>query len=423
MINENFQYYFVLGTNHSLSKVDIINVLSKRDVDFSIKEASEEILVIETKKNLDFDSLMLKLGSAVKIGQIFEKYPQKNFPQNFLKEISKKKFKNFFLTQKDSDFRFGISVYSGGGFKNLNKTLSVSKMIGRVIKKKLKIRFVNLKERKIPSFMVDKTGFLSSGFELVIISGSGGTYIGKTLSVQDYKNYSLRDYGRPERDARSGMISPKLAKIIINLAGKDKGKTFLDPFCGSGTFLQELVLLGYKNIIGSDIEQKSIDSTKQNLNWLFENFSTIDKRNHKINIFKSNVLDLSIKLPANSIDVIVTEPFLGSSQSSHFSLSEIKGEIEKLSKLYIEAFTQFAKILKECGVVVIIFPIFKKAGSFYHLEILEKIFSLGFCQKTFLTEKPKGENLLRLKVTKRGSIVFFHPGQIISREIFIFGKE
>ncbi len=422
MENKKLQYYFILGINHSLSKVDIINVLSKNPLDFAILEASEEILLIETEKKLEVDSLMLELGSAVKIGQIFEKYPKKNFPQSFLKEISKEKFENFFLADKDADLRFGTSVYNGGtGFKALNKTFFSTFKIAKILKKKFNLKYLNVKSRKIPSFLVDKAGFLSSGFELVIISSKDGAYIGKTLSVQDYKSYSLRDYGRPERDAKSGMIPPKLAKIMINLAGKNKNRTFLDPFCGSGTFLQELALLGYKNIIGTDLEQKAVYSTRKNLDWLFEKYS-LDMKDYEIKIFKKDVRRLSSKLAENNIDAIVTEPYLGSPKAKYFSPGQITREISQLSLLYESTFGQFSKLLKKNGVVVITFPIFRFKNQFFNLEILEEIKKQGFKQKEFINPDISGFNLLNLKITPRNSIVYFHPGQTISREVFVFEK-
>jgi len=413
------QYFFVLGTNHSLCKVDIINTLLKTDPDFKILEASQEVLIIETNYKLNTKKLIGNLGSAIKIGLVFKKYDLSSLAHQIGKETKNKLFLNFFTIKAD---RFAVSVYDGGaGFKSLNKTFFESLKISKILKKKLSLKFLSTKTRKIASFLVDKSNLLNDGFELVLVSGKNGIYLGKTEAIQDYKGYSLRDYGRPQRDSRSGMISPKLAKIMINLAEKDKDMAFLDPFCGSGTFLQELILLGFKNIIGSDIEQKSIDSTNQNLNWLFENFP-VDKKNYKINTFKSDVLNLSNRLASNSIDAIVTEPFLGSSKSKYFSLPEIKGEIEKLSKLYIDAFSQFKIVLKNDGVIVIILPVFKHKENFYQLEIINKIISLGFEKVEFINSKQKSVGLLKLNITKRGSIIFFHPGQTVSREIFVFEK-
>lgn len=422
MVEAKYRYYFVLGTNHSLSKVDIINVLFKNGVTFEILEASEEILLIETENKLGVDGLMLELGGAIKIGQIFDKYSQENFPRNFLDEITAKKFKEFFLTGGSMNFCFGVSVYNGGGgFKTLNKIWLLVPKIARLVKEKLGIRYLHLRERKIPSFLVDKAGFLSRGFELVMVSGNSGVYIGKTLVLHDYKSYRFRDYGRPKRDAKSGMIPPKLAKTMINLAGKNKNQVFLDPFCGDGTFLQELVLLRYKNIIGTDLEEKAIRSTKENLDWLFKKYS-FNKDYYKIKFFKNDVRYLSSKLPTNSIDAIVTEPYLGSPNAKYFSFGQIKEELARLAPLYISAFMEFGKLLKKDGVIVIVFPIFKFKNQFSNLEILEKIHVLGFKEKGFINQKLDGSEFLKLNITSRNSIVFFHPRQTISREIFVFTK-
>lgn len=421
MVDTKYQYYFVLGTNHSLSKVDIVNVLLKSGVKFGIIEASEEVLLIETEGKIEVDQLMTELGSAAKIGQIFDKFPDDDFPRNLLNEITTKGFNDFFLTGENVNNRFGISVYNGGGFKGLNNVWYLVPKIAKTIRAVLGIKYLHLRERKIPSFMVDKTDFLSRGFELVMISGQGGVYVGKTLVLQDYKNYSFRDYSRPERDATSGMIPPKLAKIMINLTGKNKNQVFLDPFCGSGTFLQELVLLGYKNIIGTDLEEKAIHSTKENLDWLFDKYS-IDQKDYKINIFKNDVRHLTSKLPANSIDAIVTEPYLGSPNARYFSPRQIQSEVAQLATLYLEAFAEFSKLIKKDGVIVITFPIFRFKNQFFNLEILDKIHRLGFKEKGFNPAKLDGSELLKLNVTSRNSIVFFHPGQTISREIFVFTK-
>ena len=77
MAKEKYQYYFVLGTNHSLCKADIVNVLVREKAEFSILEASEEILIVETKGRIDTEKLINTLGSAVKIGEIFKNTSRK----------------------------------------------------------------------------------------------------------------------------------------------------------------------------------------------------------------------------------------------------------------------------------------------------------------------------------------------------------
>lgn len=416
------QYYFVLGTNHTLCKVDIVNILFKKGVAFEIIEASEEILLIETREKVKISSLMVELGGVAKAGEIFESYSLNDFPRNFLNEVTGLKFKEFFLPEKDLNIHFGVSVYNGGGgLKKLNQIWFLAPVIARLIKNKLNIGCLPLKDRKLPSFLVDKRNLLNRGFELILIVGLKGIYVGKTLNIQDYKSYSFRDYGRPARDAKSGMIPPKLAKIMINLAGKDKNQIFLDPFCGSGTFLQELVLLDYKNIIGTDLEEKAVIASGENVNWLFEKYS-LKKENYNVKLFKSDVRNLSSKIFPRTIDAIVTEPYLGSPKAKFFSPSQIKREIKELMSLYLEAFIEFEKVIKNDGVIVIIFPVFRFKNSFYYLEILDKIHKLGFMNRDFLFEKPKGFEFLKLNITSHNSVIFFRPGQTVSREVFVFTK-
>ena len=91
-------------------------------------------------------------------------------------------------------------------------------------------------------------------------------FVAKTLTVQDFEDYGRRDYQRPVRDEKQGMIPPKVAQIMLNLSDCSTGDTILDPFCGIGTLVQEGLLLGYR-MIGSDINKIAIKGSEQNLEW------------------------------------------------------------------------------------------------------------------------------------------------------------
>jgi tRNA G10 N-methylase Trm11 len=416
-------YFFVLGTNHTLSKIDIVNMLQRKGVDFEITEASEEVLVVSTEQALDARALVQELGSAAKMGEIFKVYPAARFPEGLLEEVEKPEFKEFFLPEETEEARFGVSVYNGGGgFKSLNQVWFLAPKMAREIKEKLGVSYLPVKERELSSVTVDKSGLLKHGFELVLAVGSKGIYAGKTLAIQDYEGYSLRDYGRPARDPRAGMIPPKLAKIMINLAGKEKNDLFLDPFCGSGTILQELVVLGYKKLIGSDSSEKSIKDSQTNLDWLFGKFR-LSQKDYDIKLFQQDVQKIASKINFKTVDAIVTEPYLGSPGAKAFHLGQIENEISKLGKLYLTAFDEFRKVLRDDGVVVMVFPVFRFKGQFFHLDILDKISSLGFEQRDFIPQKPEGGGKLNLNLTARGSIVYFRPGQTVSREIFVFERK
>ncbi len=414
-------YFFVLGTNHTLSKIDIVNTLGKKGVDLEIIEASEEVLVIKTGQALDTGALVGELGSAAKIGEIFKSYPQEDFPESFISDAEGTEFKEFFLGSSEKT-RFGVSVYNGGGgFKSLNQVWFLAPKMAREIKEKLGVAYLPVKERELSSVVVDKTGLLTEGFELVLITGKEGVAVGRTLTVQDYEGYSLRDYGRPARDAASGMIPPKLAKMMINLALKEKEDLFLDPFCGSGTVLQEMILSGYHRLAGSDSSAKSIADTQTNLDWLLGKFN-LPKKDFQIKLFQSDVAKVASKVNFKTVSAIVTEPYLGSSRAKHFNPGEIQKEVAKLGKLYLAAFDEFRKVLRDSGVIVIIFPIFRFQGQFWELDIMDGIYALGFKKREFIPKMPAGGEKLNLNLSPRGSVVFFRPGQTVSREIFVFQR-
>lgn len=408
------KYFFALGTNHTLSKIDIVNSLLVKGVDFEILEASEEILIVETTTELDLPKLINELGSAAKIGEIFNVYEKEEWPGNFLKDN---------LEEKLEGEAFGISVYGAGGkFKELNDVFYSVRKISETIKNLKNLREVREQGRILSTVSVDKNELLKNGFELVISAGTKGIYVGKTIAIQDYEGYSSRDYGRPERDTKSGMIPPKLAKMMINLCSKSKEETILDPFCGSGTFLQEMMMLGYKDIIGADLEDRAIEDSRRNMEWLKGRFFANSQNDTQVKLIKSDARTLSTKIPYKSISAIVTEPFLGSSNVRYLYPDEIKKELAKVEELYLSSFREFTKLLYDGAVVTVIFPIYRFKNQFFKLEILNKLKALGFYKRKFIEKRVPGDELLKLQITERDSVVFFRPGQSVSREIFVFQK-
>jgi len=109
--------------------------------------------------------------------------------------------------------------------------------------------------------------FTVLGWDLLLIKHGKQTYLAQTTAVQDINAYTARDQARPKRDARVGMLPPKLAQIIINLASPPKEATVLDPFCGTGVVLQEALLMGYQ-AYGTDLEPRMVEYSTANLEWL-----------------------------------------------------------------------------------------------------------------------------------------------------------
>jgi tRNA G10 N-methylase Trm11 len=140
-------------------------------------------------------------------------------------------------------------------YDNNTKPYDIQRL-GLGLKRKLRTKNVSL--RLIPNATSalssavsyhNKLGSLSTKVELMIVRSedSGSLVLAETKSTQNITAYSKRDQARPKRDAFVGMLPPKLAQTIINLALGDKDPselTLLDPFVVLGVILQEAGLNG-----------------------------------------------------------------------------------------------------------------------------------------------------------------------------------
>ena len=380
------KYAFILGQVPSLSKVEIEHILNHQKIEFKELFCNDKVFVIESKK-LMVDELQARLGGTIKISHIVNRI------SSIEKEVIEKLIHQR-LQSKKKKFQFGFSLYGEVDLKEMQR-------IGIAVKRELKVknvnsRFVVSKESALSSVIVQKEKLIDQGVDIVIIQSDKEYFIGYTVSVQNFQEYSDRDYGRPQRDDKSGMLPPKLAKMMLNLSQSNLDQTILDPFCGSGTVIQEALLMGYRNIIGLDISAKAVLDTKNNIEWLKTKFK---QDISGVKIFEVDVKKLSEKIQPQTINCIVTEPYLGPINSNTLY------NIQELENLYLKAFEQFHIVLKKEGRVVIIFPI----TDGQTVDILNDVKRLGF-----ITE-PLGPE-------PRKSVIYSRVGQRVKREIFVFKK-
>ena len=424
-----YEYFFVLGKNPSLSASEIIYVLKKLKINFNLLNTSDEIMIISTQDALAqmISRLIQTLGGTVKIGQIIDEVKLDESETKFQQIFTSHNLLNKYFPQKKRKLHLGISLYNAGGNADYLQRLSKQlKNFCLIMKSNLqeagkKVGFVRIKERQLSSVSVCKNQLLGQGVEIILILTDKSILAGKTLAVQEFGSFSFRDYGRPARDKRVGILPPKLARMMINLAQLDKEAVILDPFCGSGTILQEAILLEYANLIGSDISEKAVTDTKKNIDWLFKNYHDLDKSSYNIKLFQTDVRTLPAQIKQNSVDAVITEPYLGPPLFKKPNAITSEKILSEVSSLYLCAFTRFSNILKTNGKIVIIFPVFEENGIFHFANILDKIQSFGLQQESFFPKDFNSQLVTRL--TKRNSLLYGNQEQFGRREILIFSKK
>ena len=383
--------WFVLGREPLLSAAEIAAVLPAAKTTYA-----PPIFLVTA----DFDpkEIIRRLGGTIKIAE--EMAPTLT-EKEMLSAIEAE------LKRVDGKIHFGLSGYPHAGKMTEVKQLATW---GLTIKKALKTagrsaRYVdNRGTEALSSAAVLHNGLAERGREFIIIPVSDNQYaLGKTAAIQPLEEFSKRDFGRPGRDDTSGMLPPKLAMMMINLASADKNGILLDPFCGSGTILTEAALLGYKNIIGSDITEKAIADTKKNWDWLKMQDSPLPK------IFQADIKNITDKIEGKSVDAIVTESYMGKPLRGGEKLEQLQSQAEELANLYVTAFENFAKILKPKGTVIFIIPEFQAGSNLVKINCLDKIIKLGFKQEKFLD--------------KENSLAYQRPGQYVRRVIYKFTIE
>ena len=390
------RYAFILGRESALSTAEILARLTAEGFGFDRSECrySEEALIVETDRPIDTD-FFHGLGGSIKYGEV-------------LREMTslKKDALEILRSLDRESLDFGISAYG----TQTDRTIGIE--IKKVLREDgLSVRVVAPKSgHALTSVQVDKNKLIEKGMEILLVRVEGRNFLAKTLAVQAFESFSGRDFGRPGRDSRSGMLPPKLARMMINLAAAPKDGLMLDPFCGSGTVLTEAVLMDHTHLLGTDSSDRAVADTKKNYTW------TIDKadiRGVRFNALRKDVREVSGKVERGTVSAIVTEPYLGPPQTGRESDQIIHKIFLELMDLYLGAFEAFSRVLEPGGVVVFAFPVF---GQHKHMNLHKELHDLGFKAEGLLP----GKAVETLGVKSATGMIYRRPEQKVGREIFRF---
>ncbi len=336
-------YIFILGNNPKLSKAEIESFVT----DCEIIDQTDQYLVVNSPI-LDCQQVLDILGGSIKLGQVIDKPLT---AENLAQHVQQ--------SQPEGKVKFGLSYYNRKPDRKLG--MEVKRMLKQA---GINSRLVTAQEPALSSVIVKKNKCV----DFLILPKIWGV----TCAVQDFKTYSQLDYGRPRADAKSGMLPPKLAKIMLNLAQLEHTASVLDPFCGSGTILMQAAALGYTNLLGSDVSDRAVADTQQNLSWLRDKF----KWQFKSQIFQSDVQDLVRHL--KSVDGIVTEPYLGKPLTGKESNLEIEKNIQQVKAVYLQAFKSFKSVLRSHGKLVMVMPQWHISDQVLGLNLDSQIAEMGF---------------------------------------------
>lgn len=311
----------------------------------------------------------------------------------------------------------GLSVYG------LNINPRRINATGLTLKKVIKttgrpVRIVPNKSAELSSAQVlHNKLFGGNNWELLLIVDGKQTYLAQTTNVQNIDAYAARDQARPARDAKVGMLPPKLAQIIVNLAvGNPEFRiqnsefTVLDPFCGTGVVLQEAILMGYK-AFGTDIDQRMVDYSKTNLLWLNSEFG-IRNSEFKTEVGDATSFDWDIsQLTANnSLLVIACETYLGrpfSALPDTETLRKVMGDVDSIHKKFLQ---NVAKQTKPGFGMCIAVPAWKTRYGFTHLKVLDNLSDLGYTRAVF-------------KTVRSSDLIYHREGQVVGRELVVLRRK
>jgi len=370
------KYAFELGHQPHISEAEIRTVLTKRlGISFVAIGQKNNFFIIETKTTFDATSCMHILGGTISINEYIA---DADNAETFIPDLIETQEGKIKFSIKSSNKRLGITIKKE--LKNRNRS----------------VRYVEPKNTAtiIHNNLVEtKSNFIEIGKELY-----------RTVAVQNIEAFTERDYHRPQADDKSGMLPPKLARIMINLSGVSPEKnTLLDAFCGSGTVLIEAIDLGFKKIIGSDLSKKAVQDSTENIQWFEKNHSLTDV---SYSLHYCDATHTSSIVKKDSIDVLVSEPYLGKPLNGRETKEFLASQASELRELYTASFKEFKKILKKDARVIFIIPQFKYQDEWIVPECIGDIEKAGFALEP-LSQKEE-------------TLLYHRPGQFVGRKIVQF---
>jgi precorrin-6B methylase 2 len=209
-----------------------------------------------------------------------------------------------------------------------------------------KVRLLRPKGRELMAEQV----LSREALDVVAFPYHGGFGLGPTVWVPD--SGSLRNRGTRRPVPHSDIsLSPRLARVLLNIAGLKHSQTVLDPFCGSGTILMEAQTMSIR-CLGLDSRASRVEETRENLRWSADGAVTMG-----YDIRKGDARELTRMLRGTKVDAIVTEPVLLPRIDARPKTATASALIDQAGEVYTEALASMADSILPGGRIVIVAPV------------------------------------------------------------------
>lgn len=380
--NQCMKYIAILGRQPEFGLVELENVLGAD----SIEPFGAQTALLAQSTNLHH------LGGTQKIGRVLYHGKTGDLHDIFL-AIDE-------LPMRTSKTPFGLSFY--GASVSPKYVVAAGLELKKHLKHRGSLRYVAPQGGlELTAAQIKFNNIIENGFELLVAVDKTEMIIAITEQIQDIDWYSKRDYDRPARNAKVGMLPPKLAQIMLNTTKEDM---VYDPFCGTGVVLQEALLMG-RCAGGSDIDQELVAATKQNLTWLRQQLP-----DQKLPVWTVTTADAqSVTLPSEPI-AVVSEGYLGPNQSKRVDAKLVTKLKQDMEELVIKSLANWAAQIPTNTNIALTIPLWQSSSGSIGLDILDRLPDLGYTLKDF-------------KHVDSTKLIYRRPDQFVGRQLLLLRKK
>lgn len=387
-------YLLVLGREPKLSLVELEALFGSENVKaFLAKQGSKgsNLAIVKTNK-LDFS----RLGGSIKAGRILTEPVQ-----DYLSKLPEGKI------------TLGVSDYSPRASKKTTWALALKyknllKRHGR------NVRLIPNNDGATLTSAASHHNQLGEKINHIEILKYQND-IAISIGTQNITAYAKRDRERPARDAFVGMLPPKLAQILINIATGEFEKQHqtkpivLDPFCGTGVVLQEAMLMGY-SAYGTDLSEKMIKYSGRNLEWLTDRTSGLQKPDApKFYLEEGDATKHSWQ--SAKVGCVASEIYLGHPLSAPPGSLKLKEFQQSTKELLLGFLKNISNQIPSGATLCLATPAWLRPnGSYEGVNILDEIENLGY-------------NKLQYKHATTQDLIYYREGQIVARQLLILRKQ